>query len=68
METIIVKTKPWGNSLGIILPKHLKLKPYEEIAVNVSRHTKNGTAEALWGAFKGAKLDTQKVLDELNEE
>lgn len=41
METIIVKTKKWGNSLGIRLPKKVvkenKIKPEEEILIQIGK-------------------------------
>ncbi|MEK6934911.1 MAG: AbrB/MazE/SpoVT family DNA-binding domain-containing protein [Nanoarchaeota archaeon] len=41
METIIVKTKKWGNSLGIRLPKEIvrenNIKPEEKIVIQIGK-------------------------------
>ena len=40
---MITKTKQWGNSLAVIIPKEkveeLKLKPGEEININIKKNT-----------------------------
>ncbi len=60
--TIEVKTKQWGNSIGVIIPKEvvntLKIKPEETILIEVER--KENPLKELWGLGKGKKL-TQKA-------
>lgn len=52
METIIVKTKKWGNSLGIRIPKEIvkenNIKPEEKIVIQIGK-PKVSTARDLWG-------------------
>lgn len=60
--TIEVKTKQWGNSIGVIIPKEvvntLKIKPEETILIEVEK--KENPLKELWGFGKGKKL-TQKA-------
>ena len=57
-----VKTKQWGNSLGIIIPSSLvhdlKIKLGESINITVEK--KENPLKELWGFGKGKKL-TQKA-------
>jgi len=59
---IEVKTKQWGNSIGVIIPKdvisNLKIKPEETILIEVEK--KENPLKELWGFGKGKKL-TQKT-------
>ncbi len=62
---IAVKTKQWGNSIGLIIPsdivKNLKIKPEETILINVEK--KENPLKELWGFGKGKKL-TQHARSE----
>ena len=55
METIIVKTKKWGNSIGIRLPKKVvkenKIKPEEEIVIQIGKQ-KASKAKDIFGILK----------------
>jgi antitoxin component of MazEF toxin-antitoxin module len=55
---IEVKTKKWGNSLGIIIPskeaENLKLKENQTISVEIHVTTENPLKE-LFGEFKDKK-------------
>lgn len=59
---IEVKTKQWGNSIGVIIPKEvvntLKIRPEENILIEVEK--KENPLKELWGFGKGRKL-TQKA-------
>lgn len=68
METVFVKAKKWGNSVGVILPKELDVKPNQEVELRIIKKPRRATAGAAWGLLKHAKADTKKILDELNEE
>ena len=67
METIFLKAKSWGNSVGVIIPKELGIKPDDELLVKVAKVEKRGKAGAAWGLFR-KKADTQAILDELKED
>ena len=64
-----VKTKQWGNSIGIIIPKDLvndlSLVPGEEVAIEISK--KQNVLKELFGALNWGK-DKQKVLKEVRKE
>ncbi len=67
MDIITVKAKKWGNSVGIILPKELQIKPNEELRVQIVKTSERPPAKVAWGLFK-KKADTQAILDELNDD
>ena len=60
---MLAKTKQWGNSLALIIPKNvvteLRLRPNEQVAVTVTR-TSDVLAE-LFGRYQW-KTPTQKIL------
>lgn len=55
---LLCKTRKWGNSVGIILPKteldRLGIVDDEEIVVDL--HKKENPLKELFGAFKGKKI------------
>ncbi|MEK6859385.1 MAG: hypothetical protein AABX54_01090 [Nanoarchaeota archaeon] len=66
---IEVKTKKWGNSLGIIIPskeaENLKLKENQTIRVDIHVTTENPLKE-MFGALK-FKTPTEKILKEIRK-
>jgi antitoxin component of MazEF toxin-antitoxin module len=64
-----VKIKPWGNSLGIIIPKDVvikeELQENDEVTITIN---KKSTLIGLFGRGKGIKINTQKMKDEAREE
>ncbi|MBI2631888.1 hypothetical protein HYW75_02710 [Candidatus Pacearchaeota archaeon] len=64
--TLEVKTKRWGNSIGVVIPaeatERLSLKPDEEILINIEK--KNNVLKELFGAFKNNKKSTEQMLKE----
>jgi len=66
---IEVKTKKWGNSIGIIIPskeaESLKLKENQTIRVDISITTENPLKE-LFGSYK-FKKPTDKILKEIRK-
>ena len=62
------EVKKWGNSVGVILPKHvveeLSLKPKDKVNINVERGIKG---KEIYGLFPGWSRDTQKAVDELKK-
>jgi len=69
METILVKTKKWGNSLGIRLPKKTvkdnKLKPEEELIIQIAK-PQVSKAKELFGILK-QKEPIEKSMKDIDE-
>lgn len=67
--TIEVKTKQWGNSIGVIIPKEvvntLKIKPEETILIEVER--KENPLKKLFGTLK-SKKSTEQMIKEVRKE
>ena len=63
---ISVKTKQWGNSVGLIIPKdlvrELNIKPNEEIKVEISKKKTNVLKE-LYGSIKFSKPARQLIKE-----
>jgi antitoxin component of MazEF toxin-antitoxin module len=59
------KTKKWGNSLGIVIPKeevqHLELKEDQQIVVEIIK-TEHPLKE-LFGAAKNNKITKEEFLE-----
>ena len=71
METIEAKTKKWGNSLGIVIPKEIvkKEKIREGQKVKVLLVKDRGLLKETFGMMKGKwKEPTQKMKDKLRKE
>ena len=62
-----VKIKPWGNSLGLIIPKEIvkreNLRAHEDIHISIM---KKNSLEDFFGAGKrkADKINTQKMKNE----
>ena len=69
MQDALVKTKKWGNSLGVILPadvvKAEHLKPGEEVVLRIER--KHNVLKEMFGALK-FKRQIKDILKEVDEE
>lgn len=63
---IETKTKKWGSSIGVVLPKTLVdevgIKPNETIIIEVKKRHKAGE---FFGKFPHWKKPTQKIKDEM---
>lgn len=68
METI-VRTKRWGNSLGVLLPAHFvkeeHIMPGEELVIEVKK--KQNVLKELFGALPFKKT-TKQLLKETRKE
>ena len=64
-----VKTKRWGNSIGIIIPSEtvdrFNIKPNEEIIIEIEK--KENVLKELFGAVK-FKKSAKKILRDVREE
>ena len=66
METELrTRVKPWGNSLGIVIPKEFlirsDIKSDDEVNVTI---TKEKTLKRLFGKGRKVKIDSQKMKNE----
>jgi len=71
METIEAKTKKWGNSLGIVIPKEIvrKEKIREGQKVKILLVKDRGLLKETFGMMEGKwKEPTQKMKDKLRKE
>ena len=69
MITINAKTKKWGNSIGIILPKSITekqhIKPEQEIILHIEDQ-KTSKVKDFFGINK-RKIDTVKALRDIDK-
>ena len=63
-----VRTRKWGSSIGIVIPKEIVeevgIKPDETITIEVK---KRPLAKEFFGLLKGWKRPTQEIMDEARE-
>lgn len=66
MAELVCKTKKWGNSIGVLLPKAFvrdhHLKPEEEIVLDIKEKRSNVLKE-LFGAGKDKKITKKDFLE-----
>jgi len=67
MIEIVAKTKKWGNSVGIILPKHLGAIPNKEIRVHIDLIKKPTRVGDIFGVIKFKKT-TKQLMREIDKE
>lgn len=68
---IITKTKKWGNSLGVIIPRGLvnkmKLNENQEIAIEIK--SKTNVLNELFGFAKGrVNKSTEEIIKEARKD
>lgn len=67
---VAVKAKQWGNSIGVIIPKHLAdnlyIRPGDEVVIDVER--KHNVLKELWGALKFDGKPTKQLVGEARKE
>jgi len=60
-----VKTKQWGNSIGLVIPKEvvdsLKIRPEENIIIEIEK--KENPLKELFGFGKGKKITRKAFLE-----
>jgi antitoxin component of MazEF toxin-antitoxin module len=65
---IAVKTKQWGNSIGIVIPKAVAeekgIKPDEEVLVEIEKKSKKTVLQELSGALSFHGKPTEQILRE----
>ena len=66
---ISVKTKRWGNSIGVVIPseaiERFNIKPEEEIVIEIGK--KSNVLKELFGSLK-FKKSTEEMLKEARQE
>jgi len=67
--TVEVKTKKWGNSIGVIIPAkivaQLNIKPEEKVHLSITKHS--NVLEELFGSLKSLK-SAREILQEVRED
>ena len=70
MMEIKAKTKKWGNSIGVIIPKEIirqqNIKPDQEITILISSKPIT-TGRDIWGTFK-FKKSTEQIMREVDKD
>ena len=69
---IITRTKKWGSSLGIIIPKIIvereNLKQNQEIKILAVETKEKTRIKDIFGKLKDWKINSQKFKDEIRKE
>lgn len=67
--SIAVKTKQWGNSVGVVIPseiiKELSIAPGEEVVIDIKK--KQNILKELFGTIH-FKKKTENILKEVRKE
>ncbi|MDO8459498.1 MAG: hypothetical protein Q7S74_00145 [Nanoarchaeota archaeon] len=67
--SIEVKTKRWGNSIGVIIPneaiERLNIKPEEDIIIEIEK--KNNVLKEMFGKAK-FKKSAKKMIEDFRKE
>ncbi|MEK6850493.1 MAG: hypothetical protein AABX85_02880 [Nanoarchaeota archaeon] len=67
---IEVRTKQWGNSIGIVIPAEavdkFRLKPNENLVIEINK--KDNVLKELFGALNHNKKPTEQILKEARKE
>ena len=67
--TIEVKTKRWGNSIGIVIPSEtvekLNLVPEQKVIIEITKE--DNVLKELFGSFK-FKKPTEQILKEVRKD
>ena len=63
-----IKTKKWGNSIGVVIPKEIiekqKIKENETVIVSIKKKL---LVSDVFGALKGWKRPAQEIKDEMRK-
>ncbi len=69
---IAVKTKQWGNSIGIIIPKEVAkekgIGADEEVLIDIEKKSKKTVLQELFGALDFKGKPTEQIMKEIREE
>ena len=67
MIELQLKTKKWGNSVGLIIPKKYSIRPHQEVKVHIEPIKKFTTVKDIFGTFK-SKRSTKQIMREIDKE
>lgn len=67
MTEILARTKKWGNSIGIILPKKLGVLPNQEIRVRLQPTRRFTVVREMFGRFK-FRRPVRRIMKEIDTE
>lgn len=69
---IAVKTKQWGNSIGLIIPKGVAeakgIAAGDEVLVDIEKKSKKTVLQELFGALDFKGKPTAQIMKEIREE
>lgn len=67
--SVIVRTKQWGNSIGIVIPRDkvesLKIRPNQDIMISIEN--KENVLKELFGLLK-TKKTSEEILKEVRKD
>lgn len=70
METFETIPKPWGNSLGVTIPKEIvereHLSPKKKLIIFVLGEDRKRKLQEAFGTF-ACKTPTQQIMEEIDE-
>ncbi|HLD02982.1 MAG TPA: hypothetical protein VJC07_04745 [Candidatus Nanoarchaeia archaeon] len=70
METIEIKPKKWGNSLGFTIPKEIvekeRLSTKKRVRITITSLDNRHKLKEMFGTLKFDK-PTQQIMDEIDE-
>jgi antitoxin component of MazEF toxin-antitoxin module len=66
MIDLKARTRKWGNSVGVVLPKELGIRPNEEITIHLEPGRSHTRVKDIFGKFKvkGGVAALMKEIDE----
>lgn len=67
MIEVTTRTKEWGNSVGIILPRSLGFEPDQEVHIHVEIPENFTSVADIFGKIK-LKRDTKSLMKEIDYE
>ncbi len=67
MIELKTKAKKWGNSVGILLPKDLGIKPNQEVNIHLEPTKRFSTIKDIFGKLQ-FKRSVKALMKEIDEE
>lgn len=67
MIELTTRTKEWGNSVGVILPKKLGFRPDQEVHIHIELPEKFSRVRDIFGKVR-FKRNVKTLMKEIDEE
>ena len=67
MIELQLKTKKWGNSVGLLIPKRYSLRANQEVKVHIEPAKRFSTVKDIFGTLK-EKHSTKQLMHEIDKE